>query len=306
MNTLYVDAGISDRERREQLYAGQLFAYSPTPASLAFVEFAQGLIREAFGSLDPETAQYELAVEEYAALLSELKPKFIHHPESKRLISALLEESGCDLEKTYFDVPRMRTATSDDYLTTGIAYAFHPHRDTWYSAPQCQINWWLPIFDIESGRSMAFHPRYWTEPVANSSHTYNYEEWNRTSRFNAAQHLKTDTRVQPRAEEELELDPQVRVVTPSGGLLLFSAAHLHSTIPNTTGKTRFSIDFRTVDLDDVESFRGAPNVDSACTGTTMGDYLRASDLEHLPEEIVEAYEPGPMELRDRLTSPVLA
>src|SRR2546425_8585889 len=32
-------------------------------------------------------------------------------------------ELGCDLSRTYFDVPRMRTATSDAYLTAGLAYA---------------------------------------------------------------------------------------------------------------------------------------------------------------------------------------
>ncbi len=77
-------------------------------------------------------------------------------------------------------------------------------------------------------------------------------------------------------------------------------------MPNTTGRTRFSIDFRTVHLDDVEAFRGAPNVDSACTGTTMADYLRASDLEHLPDEVVAAYDPGPIALADRLVSPLPA
>ena len=306
MDTIYVDAQVSDEERREELYGGQLYSYAPTPASRAFIESARSLIREAFGSLDPETAQYDMPVEEYAAVLSELKPKFIHHPDSKTCIQALLEEFGCDLDKTYFDVPRMRTATSDDYLTTGIAYAFHPHRDTWYSAPQCQLNWWIPIYGLESGRSMAFHTRYWTRPVKNSSYRYNYDEWTKTSRFNAAQHVKTDTRVQPKPEEEVELDPQLRVITPPGGVLIFSAAHLHSSVPNTTGRTRFSIDFRTVHLDDVEAFRGAPNVDSACTGTTMADYLRASDFEHLSDEVVAAYDPGPIALADRLTSPLPA
>jgi hypothetical protein len=205
----------------------------------------------------------------------------------------MLSETGCDLERTYFDVPRMRTATSDEYLTTGIAYAFHPHRDTWYSAPLCQLNWWLPIFEIDSGRSMALHPRYWEEGVRNGSAGYNYGEWNRTSRFQAAQQVGKDTRVQPRPEEPLEMEPQVRVVTPVGGMLIFSAAHMHSTVPNTTGRTRFSIDFRTVHLDDVTAFRGAPNVDSACTGTTMADYLRGSDFAHIDAKIVEVYEPGP-------------
>ena len=93
---------------------------------------------------------------------------------------------------------------------------------------------------------MAFHPRYWSQAVKNGSRSYNYAEWNRTSRFQAAQLIKSDTRVQPKAEEPLELDPQTRVVTPVGGILLFSAAQMHSTVPNSTGRTRFSIDFRTV------------------------------------------------------------
>jgi len=293
MKTLFVDSKADDETRRKQLYDGELFVYSPSPSSLALVQLARELIKEAFGDLDPETAQYNLPVERYAALLADLKPKFIHHPESKRCIQGMLRELGCDLDQTYFDVPRMRTATSDDYLTSGIAYAFHPHRDTWYSAPFCQVNWWMPIYELESGRSMAFHPHYWARPVRNGSSNYNYAEWNRTSRFTAAQQVGKDTRVQPKAEEPMELDPQVRVIAPVGGALLFSAAQMHSTVPNTTGRTRFSIDFRTVNLADAQAFRGAPNVDSACTGTTMNDYLRGSDLSHVPADVVAAHEPGP-------------
>jgi hypothetical protein len=292
MNTVYFDAAIADDERRRQLFDGQLHVYSATPGSRALVEHAKRLIRDAFGNLDPELAQYHMPAEQYAAILADLKPKFIHHPESKRHIQQLLADLSCDPNQTYFDVPRMRTATSDDYLTTGIAYAFHPHRDTWYSAPLCQLNWWMPIFEIESGRSMAFHPRYWSHSVRNGSRGYNYGEWTMTSRFQAAQHVKTDTRVQPKPEEPMELDPQIRVITPPGGVLLFSAAQMHSTVPNNTGRTRFSIDFRTVHLADVQAFVGAPNIDSACTGTTMADYLRASDLSRISPELVAMYEPG--------------
>ena len=82
----------------------------------------------------------------------------------------------------------------------------------------------------------------------------------------------------------------MRVVTPPGGTLVFSAAQLHSTVPNTTSRTRFSIDFRTVNLDDLAEGVGAPNIDSECTGTTLRDFLRASDLEPLPEDVMAAYE----------------
>ena len=94
-------------------------------------------------------------------------------------------------------------------------------------------------------------------------------------------------------EKERYVYPQIRVIAPPGGALLFSAAQMHSSVPNNSGRTRFSIDFRTVNVDDVATRRGAPNVDSACTGTTMGDYLRGTDLTHLPEKYFEMYETQP-------------
>jgi hypothetical protein len=290
MHSIYMDADITDDDRREKLYDGDLFVYSPRPSTLALTEFAAGLAREAFAPLDPEMAQFEMVVEEYAALLAELKPRFIHHPESKRLIQEMLVDFGCDPEQVYFDVPRMRSSTSNDYLTTGIAFAFHPHRDTWYSAPFSQLNWWLPIFPISEDNGLAFHPRYWQTPLKNSSRVYNYAEWNATSRLIAATQIGTDTRIQPVPEEEVELVPQLRPICQPGGIILFSGAQLHSSVPNTSGRTRFSIDLRTVHVGDSAARRAAPNIDSESTGTTMGDYLRVSDLAHVPSELIAAYD----------------
>jgi ectoine hydroxylase-related dioxygenase (phytanoyl-CoA dioxygenase family) len=199
---------------------------------------------------------------------------------------------GCDPEKVFFDVPRLRSAYPTDYLAAGIAYAFHPHRDTWYSAPMCQLNWWLPIYPIVPENGLAFYPRYFSEPVKNNSEIYNYYEWNARSRATAAQHIKKDTREQPKPQEPLEPEPRLRVICPPGGVILFSGAQMHETVPNTAGITRYSIDFRTVQYDDVVNRRGAVNVDSRCTGTTMRDYLRTSDLSRLPEEVVSLYDDG--------------
>jgi hypothetical protein len=294
MHAIYVDSPASDDTRRERLYDGDLFFYAPQSATRALCELGQQMAEEAFAPHDPETAQDEMEVEDYAALLADLKPRFIHDPQSKRLIQEMLTDLGCDPENVYFDVPRMRTSTSHGYLTSGIAYAFHPHRDTWYSAPQSQLNWWLPIYPISPDNGVAFHPKYWDTPVKNSSRTYNYAVWNATSRKEAAKHVKSDTRVQPKPEEEIELDPQIRPICEPGGLVIFSAAQMHSSVPNTSGRTRFSIDFRTVHIGDAAEQRGAPNIDSECTGTTMGDYLRISDLAHVPGELIEAYDtPAP-------------
>lgn len=291
MNTIYYDPPFSDARRREELYQGQLLVYSPRRSTLAFIEFARKLIMEAFAPYDPETAQRHLSVEQYAELLGKLKPNFIHHSGSKALMRDIFDEMGCDLGKTYFDVPKMRSSTSDNYLTTGIAYAWHPHRDTWYSAPPCQINWWIPIYDIQSNNAMAFHPQYWNVPVKNSSKGYNYYVWNQQNRgAHVASFLKEDPRPLPKPTESLVLEPQIRLIVPAGGIVLFSGAQMHSSVPNTSGKTRFSIDFRIVNLDDAAGRKGAPRVDEECTGTTMRDYLRASDLSHIPDDLVSLYD----------------
>jgi hypothetical protein len=289
---IFMDSTMTDDDRRQELYKGSIFIYAPSPSAQKLCEFARELIEEAFYPLNPLTLQESLPVERCVELLAVLKPRFIHDPKSKEYIQGILTELGCNLDKTYFDVPRMRTAFPGDYLKSGIAYAFHPHRDTWYSAPFCQINWWMPIYPLKSENCMAFHPRYWDQPVKNGSSDYNYDKWNRESRFSAAQQINRDTRVQPKPEEAIELDPQVRIVCEVGGMTLFSAAHLHSTVPNTTSETRYSIDFRTVHLDDVSSRSGAPNIDSACTGTTMRDYLRGTDLCHISDELVPLYSEG--------------
>ena len=289
MNALYVNAGVSDDIRRNRLYDGQLFVYSARSSTRAVCEFAQELAEQAFAPHDPRDAQYHMPVDEYVQILKVLKPTFIHHPKCKVLIRDILDDLGCDLERTYFDVPRLRTVTHGEYLTGGLGYAFKPHRDTWYSPPMCQINWWLPIYPIESENAMAFHPTYWDRAVKNDSCTFNYQEWQRTGRKTAGQHVKTDTRKQSEVKEPLDLH-QLRIVTEAGGLVIFSAAHLHSTVPNTTGRARLSIDFRTVHLADLTAGRGAPNLDSACSGTTIRDYLRGRDHAAMPEAVTAMYE----------------
>jgi len=289
---IFVDPKITDDARRKDLYNGSFFAHSPSPSSRKLCQLAKEMIEAAFQPLDPLTLHETMPVERCVEKLAALKPQFIHHSKSKEYIQGILAELGCDLEKTYFDVPRLRTAFPGDYLKSGIAYAFHPHRDTWYSAPFCQINWWMPVYPLSSENCMAFHPYYWDHPVKNGSQNYNYQKWNLESRQNAAQHIKTDTRVQPKPEEPVELEPQVRLVCEVGAPFLFSAAHLHSTVPNTSSRVRYSIDFRTVHLDDAIGRIGAPNVDSECTGTTMNDYLRGADLTHLPPDVLALYGDG--------------
>lgn len=289
MSTVYFDPHMNDGQRRGALYAGDLLVFSPSRESLEFTGHAAKMIEAAFVGRDPRMAQHEIAVEEFAVIAAPLKRAFIHHPRSLELIAALMRSLGCDPMDTYIDVPRLRMSTSHGYFTSGVAYAHHPHRDTWYSAPMCQINWWMPVYAFEGRNAMAFHLRYFDEGVPNDSDRFNYYTWNSKQRKEAASHVKEDNRWQPHASVPLELVPDVRLVPDAGGLIAFSGAQLHSTVPNTSGVTRWSIDFRTISRLDFERGRGAPNVDSRPTGTSVRDFVRLADFERIPEQVARMH-----------------
>jgi len=290
MDSIYIDADVDDRTRRQSLFDGDLFVYSARPSVVALCEFARELIEDAFGSLDPREAQRDLPAKEFVAILARLKPKFVHHSRSKELLQRLFEEFGCDLTKTYFDVPRLKSVAPAGEQNSGLTYGIHPHRDTWYSAPFCQVNWWLPVYPIGMTSALAFHPRYWTEPVRNGSSEFNHYRWNKYARKSAADNFEDYLQNQPRPNQTIELEPQLRPIPPVGGVIVFSGAQLHSAVPNRSGKTRFSIDFRTVHLDDVAVKLGAPNVDSAATGTSLRDFMRGSDLSHIPNDLIALHD----------------
>jgi hypothetical protein len=292
VTTVYFDSSMGDDERRPKLYAGDLFVFSPRPSLTNLVDFAREMIEEAFAPHSPLTAQYDMPVERFVEIFGPVKPRFIHHPKTKQLIADVMRDLGCDLEQTYLDVPRLRGVTSDGYLTAGVGFAHPPHRDTWWSAPMAQLNWWLPIYPYVAESSMAFHQRYFDLGIPNGSEEFDYYEWNAVGRKEAAKHIHTDTRKQPHPMVPVDLDPQIRLVTPEAGLQVFSPAHLHSTVANTSGKARFSMDFRTVHAADVIAGRGAPNVDSYPTGTSLRDFLRGTDQAPFDESVIAPHDIG--------------
>jgi hypothetical protein len=203
MTVIFLDSPMSDDDRRQKLFGGDLFVYSPTARSLELVAFAREMAEEAFAPHFPPDAQHKLERQEYVDVLAKLKPTFINHPRSKELVAGILADLRVDLAQSYLDVPRLRTMTSE-FLNAGLTLQFESHRDTWFSAPFSQINYWIPVYDIAETNAMAFHPRYFAGAVKNSSRDYNYGEWVAYGRAAAAAQVDMETRKQPEAEEEIE------------------------------------------------------------------------------------------------------
>jgi hypothetical protein len=290
MTAIWLNRATTDAERRAALHNGQIFVYESLRAVGRFVSFARELIQQAFAPHDPERIHEILEPAELASVLGKLKPAFTHHPDAWRLMTDVLEELGCDLQDIHCDVPKLRTAYPVGHLTKGIAYAFPPHRDTWYAAPQAQINWWLPLYPLQPDNAMAFYPHYFDRPIENDSAEFNYYRRNR-ERVDAHRFVAEDPRAQPAARLP-EDEPQFRLLPMTGGIILFSGSQLHRTVPNTSQRSRYSIDFRTVSKSDIVEGRGAPALDVHCTGTALRDFRRAVDRASMSEELALHLDPA--------------
>ena len=285
--------GLDPLEMALRAYSGALVLLAPTPESLALANWARELCEEAFHPLDPTTAQHELDLNRFIEIAGPLKPRFIHHPKTRELQKAYLKALGYDSDRTYLDVPRMRVVTSHAFLQSGIGLNLPPHRDTWWSAPVQQIQFWGPVFPMSRYSSMEFYPYYHRMPLANTSNEFNIYRWNATGRKNAADQRSTeDKRGIPRPTGAVEHPGTCQIVLPVGGMVLFSANEMHATTQNITGKTRFSIDFRVVDVEHVREGVGAETVDNSSQGVALRDFRRVSDDADFPKELIEKYDSG--------------
>ncbi len=284
MTALLVDPRLPASELRKHIYEGDIVVLSHLAEVTDLVVHARERLEELFGPHDPRRVHDHHSPEELAPLLGSWKPRFIHDPVSKQLVTEVIKAIGFS-DSTHFDVPKPRTAFPIGHLTTGVAFAFPWHRDTWYSAPKQQINWWLPIYEITADNAMMFDLEYFGRPIVNTSREFDYYAINEARRHTATQ-VKRELQARPEAVGHEPANPFIVLGQP-GSVMLFSGAHLHASVPNATAETRYSIDFRTVDSDDVEADVGAELVDSDCTGTALRDFVGVADGRAFDENLVQ-------------------
>lgn len=282
--TVYVDPGVSGAELRQYLYDGNLIVLTRLRAVQDFVDHTRRELEELFKPHDPEHAHEHYDPAEMAKLLGPWKPHFIHSETSQKLVTEIIREAGFPAEQTHFDVPKPRTSFPVGHLTTGVAFAFPWHRDVWYSAPAQQINWWLPVFPVREDNSMAFDLESFGRSVPNTSDGFDYYE-NNAGRLTTATQVTRERQARPGAIEH-KPNHELAVLPAPGAVLLFSGAQLHTSIPNTSGRARYSVDFRTVDATDLATGRGAPLADVHCTGTAIRDFRNIVDGSRFDEETV--------------------
>lgn len=290
MPSIFVDPP-SGPGRRELLYAGNLVVLTDVGAVSEFVAFARDELIRAFAPHDPRHAHDHYTDEQLAGILGTWKSWFARCAKTRLLTGEIIRGAGFDPTLVYYDMPQARTSYPTGHIRTGVAHAFPWHRDTWYTAPAQQINWWFPIFELDADNGLAFDLSSFSRPVDNDSATFDYSREAVKPRLAQSTSDSAGKLALPGASA-WEAPVETVIVPRPGQVILFSGAQLHRSIPNTSVRARYSVDFRTVCHADVVAGAGAALVDSECTGTALRQFSRVTDGAPVPSDLIRLVEKG--------------
>jgi hypothetical protein len=262
----------SPTDFRRALYAGALFQLAPSEASLRLAHEVREVLAEAFRDVgEPREAQFRLPAGEHLERLGRVRQVLGREARFLEGARAVLAAAGQEPGAYALDTPRLRGVLDRGQEIAAAAPVYFAHRDTWYANPRAQLNWWLALHDATEEETFTFFPEAFERPVPNSSSTFDYTTWRAQAGWQNPR--RAASAAYPTSLVPLDALQERGFACRTGEVLVFSGAHLHRTRPHTAGRTRFSLDFRAVHLEDHHRGLGAPDVDNRSTGSTLEDYV---------------------------------
>ena len=262
---------------RRALYAGTVYLAPPTAASLQLVADVRALLADTLRCAPPaiRDAPQQLPNAELFARIGGVRRALYLEPRFHAAVRDVVAELAIDPARIAFDPLRLRVVLHRGHDNPLAAPVYHPHRDTWYAHPRALIAWWIPLDDLAADETFVFYPERFAAPVPNDSEVFDYDDWVRDGWELKIgwQKLGAEARY-PRAAPGADGGCAVGFSCRAGDNLVFSGAHFHATLPQATGRTRFSLDFRIVDLADHGAGLGAPDVDNRSRGSALRDYIQ--------------------------------
>lgn len=270
-----VVAGLSRDALSTAIYSGQILHFEGLLGIAAAVRENQKLLCNAFAPCLPQAAHKSMTSEEHAARFDAARQAFNDSDVIKEHIYSAICAAGAHRPDTFCDRLRLRASPPASLSADGPYYrSVTPvHRDSWGSAILSQINWWFPIYPLQPEHTVAIFPAHWSKAIQNNTNGW---DWRQVGKSPSTPRL-------PTALGPVDRTGEFRFLMPPGVLAAFSAAHLHAGVKNTTDMTRFSIETRSIDIEDLKAGRGAPNVDGLGMRPAYSWFMRMTDDRSLGE-----------------------
>ena len=168
----------------------------------------------------------------------------------KYIFCRLFSKLKFKLNDLYIDSICLRHSPRNKSKSLGSLKPVGSHRDTWASNIYQQINWWIPLHDVDEKNSIYVAPYYFKKKIINNSSTWNYKKHKSMPNYPSV----------PSSIIEIDKKHKIAVNMKFGEVLCFSGNHLHGS--NVGEKQRLNIETRTVNFDDSDKYILPKNIDS--------------------------------------------
>ena len=265
-----------DADLRRAIYDGTVFLLPATDASHALVDLARTRLVQDLGD-DPRGAHARMSDEDLFVRIGRLRRELYLEDHAQALLRDMAASAGFPRHETAFDPARLRVIAHGASENPRAAPVYYAHRDTWYAHPSSVVTIWTALDDLGPEETFVFYPERFRTPVANDSSIFDYDAWvaRGWSLKIGWQDREASSKARyPQVLGAEDYGPAEGFACERGEILLFSGAHFHRTLPQSRGRTRFSLDARLVHLGDHALGLGAPNVDGRSTGSALPDYVQ--------------------------------
>ena len=267
----------------DALFQGAIARLNNLKEMSAIVGFTQNFLEERLAPIEP--VRIHEMEHDLGGRCAELKREYANSGRVKELWKNLFEAVGLDPQMAMRDRLTLRfqpprpPSGERPWTRSTATVAFH--RDTWGTNLYAQVNWWAPVYPITAGRTFAFLPELFGQPLKNNSSEFDIVALMERNRGRGLP--VGEGEMVPQLQEQIDLSIAQSVTISPGELIVFSSQHAHVGIVNSTGLTRISLETRTLRLTDLETGRGAPNVDGRARWVSYGMFRRIADGKPLPE-----------------------
>lgn len=282
MNWYRTESPTHEADILNELYSGVVYKLPADGFTQQLVADLSALIDRELGVDGPSReAQFRLSDGEFFDRIGRLRKAIYTGEAYHRAVEELVRSRRFDPLGMAFDPMRLRVITHRGFENPKAAPIYYAHRDTWYAHSQAEITWWIPLHDVTEEETFVFYPDWFARPVPNNSEAFDYTTWTQhgaSLRIGWQNPNSGSSHTYPGLQGEFQPGREITLTAKAGEVLLFAGSHFHQTRKNCTGRTRFSIDLRTVNLHDHAQERGAPNVDNRSTGSALVDYIHPANM----------------------------
>lgn len=262
--------GLDVEDLHGEVFAGKILRIK-LPEVDEIVVRTRAIAEDAFGRIDPQSAEQNMDADAYREAVKKARLTANADVGVNEAWHSLLSAIGFDLDDTYGDRLRLRIVPSQSTHHGLRHQPLPPHRDSWGSGFEAQVNWWMPLYPLSASRTMVVWPEAFNKPIENDSGIWSLENFQRAQAAGEPYPLLPSTSV------DYHDQPAQPITVEPGEILAFSASHLHASTSDNSGISRFSMDTRTLRRSDVCAERGAPNTDNALKERQYQWFKRASD-----------------------------